>query len=199
MKTATPLSRAIGERLREVRELRKLTQDEVARAARAYGLRGWRRSTVTAVEAGLREISLQGELFLLLCALEIPLSDLLPIGSDRIELTSGFSIRSEQLTQMLTKKIYRLRAKPAHITVKTYPAVMQVKADAAGETEKKAAKVLGVKPVDVAKAARRLWGVSLPEERDRRLESRDASPRTIQALRGHVTRELLEELRGALR
>jgi hypothetical protein len=58
--------------------------------------------------------------------------------------------------------------------------------------------VLGVEPLAVAKAARKLWDRSLTEERDRRLERRDATPRSVQALRGHVTRALIAELRGAL-
>jgi hypothetical protein len=45
--------------------------------------------------------------------------------------------------------------------------------------------------------ARERWGRSLTEERDRRVAAQaspDATPRTRQAVRGHVTRELMATL-----
>ena len=68
---------------------------------------------------------------------------------------------------------------------------------AAGEAERKAARVLGVSPVTIAAASFRSWGRSLTEEREARLAEKgtgDASPRVLQAQRGHVTRALLSEL-----
>jgi len=50
----------------------------------------------------------------------------------------------------------------------------------------------------VAISAHRSWGRSLSAERDRLVADQargDAPPRTLQALRGHVTRTLTEELR----
>jgi hypothetical protein len=73
-------------------------------------------------------------------------------------------------------------------------------ADVAGDAELKAARRLRVPPVAVALAARRSWKRSLTEERDRRVAEEapaDATPRTLQALRGHISRGLLEELKGA--
>jgi hypothetical protein len=73
--------------------------------------------------------------------------------------------------------------------------------DALGDAETKAAASLGVTPALLALAARKRWGRSLTAERDRRLADRGhtgAEPRTLQALRGHITRELLEELRPLL-
>jgi len=54
------------------------------------------------------------------------------------------------------------------------------------------------RPLEVALLARRLWGASIAEERDRRLGPSEATPRVRQAERGHVTRALLAELRAAL-
>jgi len=71
--------------------------------------------------------------------------------------------------------------------------------DALGDTETKVAATLGVTPTMLALIARQRWGRTLTAERDRRLTAQgrggDADPRTVQALRGHVTRELLDELR----
>ena len=70
--------------------------------------------------------------------------------------------------------------------------------DKQAEAEMQAARRLRTFPLAVAAAARKRWGRSLTEERDRRVAEQtpaDAIPRTLQALRGHVTRALLEELR----
>jgi hypothetical protein len=67
--------------------------------------------------------------------------------------------------------------------------------------DQKAAAVLGVSVDHLQKAAVRAWGNSLTDERDRRLEERlggqQVNPRSRQAIRGHITRELLGELREA--
>jgi hypothetical protein len=71
-------------------------------------------------------------------------------------------------------------------------------ADKLGDAEQKAARRLRTFPLAVAAAARKRWGRSLTEERDRRVSEHapaDATPRTLQALRGHVSRDLLDELR----
>lgn len=197
------LNCAIGERLREIREAEGKTQEEIAALARHWGLQ-WTQGTVAAIEQARREISLQFELFPFLLALNRPLTDLLPASSsDRIEITSSADVPAAALSEILTARIdrpirgCRLKARTAVFTVKTNPARLIV-ADALGVAEQKAAKRLNVEPLKIAKASRKLWGCSLPEERDRRLEGHGATPRSLQALRGHVTRELLEELRKVL-
>lgn len=74
------------------------------------------------------------------------------------------------------------------------------------EAETKAAERLGVEPVDVAAAALTRWGRSLTEHRDDRVQAValdrgtvfDPQGETLRALRGHVTRDLLDELREEL-
>lgn len=69
---------------------------------------------------------------------------------------------------------------------------------AAGDAEQKAARRLGVPAVAVSVLAFRSWGRSLTAERDARVSSNtqgDASRRQLQALRGHASRLLLDELR----
>jgi hypothetical protein len=82
------------------------------------------------------------------------------------------------------------------------PATVKASAvqEAGGEAEQKAARKLGVHPAAVALAAQRQWGQSLTAERDKRVLERSPgeSPRRIQAIRGHVTRTLLGELRPLL-
>jgi hypothetical protein len=83
-----------------------------------------------------------------------------------------------------------------------------IQRNAADDATRKAAVVLGVPPIAVALAARACWnGVrGLTDQRERRLaallppEQRHdpAKKRTLQALRAHITRELLDELRPLL-
>jgi transcriptional regulator with XRE-family HTH domain len=91
----------------------------------------------------------------------------------------------------------------------------QVELEAAGDAERKAAAGIGVLggPLAVALAARRRWSRSLTAQRDRLVgfrtdpmlradpaAARDPGwPRRLQAIRGHVTRELLDELRPLLK
>jgi hypothetical protein len=70
-----------------------------------------------------------------------------------------------------------------------------------GEAEMKAARKLSVDAEVVATAALGLWKRSLTEQRDAIVAETapaDASPRTLQAMRGRVTRELLEELQARI-
>jgi len=58
---------------------------------------------------------------------------------------------------------------------------------------------LGVTPLEIVVAADELWGRSFADERDRRAMGRpDATPRTLQALRGRATRAMEQELREAI-
>jgi hypothetical protein len=73
----------------------------------------------------------------------------------------------------------------------------KIDVDSCRDAEQKAAHKLEVSPLAVSIAAHKLWKHSLTEERDRRIAeeaSAASSPRTLQALRGHVTRTLLIEI-----
>jgi hypothetical protein len=67
---------------------------------------------------------------------------------------------------------------------------------AMGEAEQKASLSLGLPALTIARAARRQWKRTLTEERDRRLGqvAATAPARQRQAIRGHITRQLLKEL-----
>jgi hypothetical protein len=72
---------------------------------------------------------------------------------------------------------------------------------ARGDAERKAARKLGVEPLRLSVAAHGRYGRSFTDERDARVADQapaDASPRSLQALRGHVTRAMLAELAPAL-
>ena len=63
-----------------------------------------------------------------------------------------------------------------------------------GSAEIKAAKKLGVKPQTIVETAKTLWRRTLSEERDARTGLAEDA-RSLQARRGHISRELIEELR----
>src|SRR5262249_49323241 len=64
----------------------------------------------------------------------------------------------------------------------------------------KAARKLGVDPETIQTASLKLWNRSLTQERDDRLTADpDVSTRSRQALRGHVTRELISELQQEIK
>jgi hypothetical protein len=73
--------------------------------------------------------------------------------------------------------------------------------DEVSDAERHAARKLGVSPERLNVVAMRRWGRTLAEERDHRLsdQTRDSSPRSRQALRGHITRDLMNELEDELR
>jgi hypothetical protein len=116
--------------------------------------------------------------------------------------------RGEWIQDLATPGTLRARAERLQRLERILPRISNQQLDAAleaahGETERKAARTLHIDdPAEVAVAALRLWGRSLTQERDARVvdaAAPDASPRTLQALRGHVTRHLLEEIEPIVR
>ena len=70
--------------------------------------------------------------------------------------------------------------------------------EAERDAEQKAARRLNVSPFAIALAARKIWRRSLTAERDRRgavRETDEMVPTSRKAIRGHVTRMLVEEIR----
>lgn len=213
------LGELIGRNLAEYRSATAQTQDHLAGHLRARGLM-WNRTQLAKVERGEREVSL-GELFALIAALDVAPAELLSGESDeRVMLTEHVSVSPRQLTQWMNPRKSRLGADnvqrlgvPTTITLvpgkprpNAWPdldddELASADAAAVGDAERKAAERLGVDAVTVARAALVTWRRSLVDERDRRVKKQaaeDATSRTIQAERGHVTRELLEELRPVI-
>jgi hypothetical protein len=125
------------------------------------------------------------------------------------EATVDVLLEAGESTQVLAAPgILRARAERLQRLERILPRISNLQLGAAleaahGETERKAARALHVDdPAEVAVAALKLWGRSLTQERDARVvdaAAPDASPRTLQALRGHVTRHLLEEIEPIVR
>ncbi|HUP68497.1 MAG TPA: helix-turn-helix transcriptional regulator [Acidimicrobiales bacterium] len=224
-KTVKSLRAVIGERLKSLREDRGERQETVADAVRFAGLE-WTRSTVAAIEAGRREVALE-ELLLLSLAYRLPLSYFFE-GDGRVELTPGATATRTVIRAKLTGDTQRWgpddwdvpsdRAWPELLAILAnyhrryawaWPDMpegaegMLAAAEAArvGEAEHTVAKRFGVAPVGVSMAAFGRWGRGFTAERDARVTQEaapDASARSLQALRGHVSRGLIEELAPTL-
>jgi transcriptional regulator with XRE-family HTH domain len=195
---------AMGHRLRREREDRGLTAADVALLAADRLSLGWDRSTVTRIELGQRQL-LAGELVLLAVLYDAPVADLLP--DERCELSPAViavpaaAAKTVEWQQRvaLADTVTATDALSVLTTTATATAALSVTKYRADDATVKAAHRLGVDPSAVAAAAIQLWGRGLTAERDRRVEAMPGeSPQSRGRRRGHVTRELVEDLRRSL-
>jgi transcriptional regulator with XRE-family HTH domain len=217
---------AVGRRLKALREAAGVRQEDVAVGARACGL-NWVRSTVAMLEAGNRRLDWY-EFVLLPVVLQVSqvgsfrhVDLLADDDADRVELTPQAHASRAQLAQLLADGPEFLDLKhwdlPSVLSgAQVMEAIVErsrwrrkgftaeqveiIRREAAGDAEQVAARKLGVTPQEVAEAARWLWGRSLTAVRDSRAAAAgdELGAESLRAVRGHVTRELVEELRAHL-
>jgi hypothetical protein len=197
-----PLANRIGRELRVWREARGLRQDDIARAARQAGLK-WTRSVVVALEAERRYLTID-ELVRLPLMLELLGA---PSGQPEVVLRAHAALAQYEIAPLFPRPVARDIG--IVVNVETAPALMHESEEtkhaayrgAGGDLEQKVARRFRLDPLVVALLAHRTWTRTLSEERDRRVAEQappDTSPRAMQALRGHVTRALLQELEPRL-
>jgi hypothetical protein len=220
---ARPLREVLAAGMKEARQRQGLRQEDAAARARAYGLATWIRGTVAQAEVGARRLGLE-EVLVLALAYETSLAELIAGDDDQlVELTPEARLSAGSLRAMLSGD----RAVPRDLSTKAvdisarrgahgrFPDVLaeagrfgigehillEHSLAEVSDTERYAARKLGTTSERISEAALRRWGRTLAQERDRRLGERadDASPRSRQALRGHITRELMAELGDELR
>jgi hypothetical protein len=209
--------------MREARQRLGLRQEDAAARARAYGLPTWIRGTVAQAEVGARRFALE-EVLLLALAYETSLAELIAgDDGELVELTPQARLSVGALKAMLSGDqaavqglsteavdIPARRGAPATSRSGRFPDVLaeaqrfgigdrsllEHALDEVSDAERHAARKLGATPERVNLAAVRRWGRTLAEERDHRLSERASGvpARRLQALRGHITRELLTEL-----
>lgn len=199
------LPEVVGARVRVLREATGRSQDDLAHAAQRAGL-DWTRASVASLETGRRGLSAEELLLLPLAFVFLDgeghtLAELLEDAPETIVRPNGAQAGTGFLRRMLDGGNYA----EAGVFERELAAgsgrpddEQMISYMAAREAERHVADALGTDAETVAETAYRLWGRGLTEERERRLGERadeDASPRSLQAIRGHVTRELIEELR----
>jgi transcriptional regulator with XRE-family HTH domain len=228
----TPLAKVIGANVHQARIERHLTQQDVATAAKEYGLT-WGRSSVSVIESG--DYVLSAAEFLLLphifakaapSAAHLDASSFLEPseGVTRVELTPGAEVEANVLGSLVTWSRHTRVRPPVVLSEfdtlaaawilpgeskwdatfalwpEAHPSDVAKAAASIGEPERAVAKAIGVGPADVAVAARRRWGHGFRDERDRRVHAmalergEHMSTRSLQTLRGHVTRALTAEI-----
>jgi hypothetical protein len=198
------LLQLIGARMRALRDARGLLQEDVAAQARSLGF-DWTRGTVAMLEAGRRRLTLEEWLLL---PQVFDRADAAPLTLPECLPDAGVA----RLTPYAAVEVDVLRAVCRGQTMDAAwaaaAAADPVTLASRGEAERKAAQALHLSAHAVARAAQRRWGRSLTEERDHRFAEKwtqlyeppvpaltDVAPGFVQALKGHITRQLLAELR----
>jgi transcriptional regulator with XRE-family HTH domain len=216
------LHQVLGRRLRALRTAAGRLQEDVAAAARTWGF-DWQRGTVAMIELGRRRVTAEEFLALPQIARDagldgLRIDDLVIGGSSAVWVILNPLTALDTTLPLATasqgglvptsaeapdppeaREIRRLwpRFLPGHRQSKAE--VFRIALESHGDAETKAARTLGVSPVAVAMVAQRRWRQSLTAQRDALAAGREGvggiDPRRLQARRGHITRQLVAELR----
>jgi transcriptional regulator with XRE-family HTH domain len=209
-----PLVSVVAENMRHIRTERGLLQEDIAMAARWVGLM-WSSITVTQIESGSRQLSLD-EVLLLPLILRCSLKDLLdtPNEDDPIQLGYNTILDASTVRQLVAEKGPQLSAEdipmlpgleyPLDTKItsaiedarleETLLSYLLVREGARGEAERKAAQTMKISAALITAYALCLWGRSITEERDGRAVEHIIKGKELRAVRGHITRTLLREI-----
>ncbi len=191
--------------LRRLRDLTGVTQVELASRARQLGF-DWVPDTVVAVETGRRRLT-GGEQLVIPQLLEATLLDLAATTAELVDVDGALMKVAEWHTLIAGGRLKTLNKRwfesgAGLLRQGLIARNRAVAAEASNEAEKKAARRLGMPGPELVELAHERWGRGLTAERDRRVRSdsgdRELSRAARQALRGHVTRALLAELREVI-
>lgn len=210
------LQSVITDNMRRIRRERGLLQEDVAMAARWVGVM-WSSMTVTQIESGTRQLSLD-EFLLLPLILRCKIRDLLAVENENqpVQLGFGTILDPETVAELVSAKgpelkddqIPMLPGLEEKLDPKIKEAIsfssleptllsyLKVREGARGEAERKAAQALKCPAVEITALAIRRWGRSLTEERDARAEELSTEGKEMRAVRGHITRALLEDIQN---
>jgi transcriptional regulator with XRE-family HTH domain len=188
----------LARNLRRLRDSGGWTQVELASRARELGLE-WTADTVVAIESGRREFNL-AEALLVPQLLNANLTELAKVGDEDLVVVEGREFQAERWEALVAGKHLRGLNRSLDSSSRRVIKVLTTR-EATNEAEKKAARSLGMSAADLVILAHRLWKRGLTDERDGRvrdeLGATELPKAKRQALRGHVTRRLLQELRQA--
>ncbi len=175
----------VGQTLRALRDERGQTQQDAANLLARWGL-AWSRAQVAAIEGGRRESFTLEELIILCNVYQVELSEWFP-GDGRIILNEHAEITRAELraTFPVTNHPY-LRSQALYATT--------------SESERNAARSLGISEMALDSLAVELWGVGFRIERERRFDRLKAfgNRRRMAGIRSAISRELMTEIRNCL-
>lgn len=200
----------VGENLRRLREQSRMTQHEAARLFKQYGLR-WSRSKVAAIEAGSRGTVSLADVLLLAYVFRVPIDEFF-LGDGEVILADHLpsvprgaviTIIQGYYPEFQHPHISRQEAEEReHQDVERLFEIIDTrnKLAQATEADQMLAQRLGVDVKEVLAASLRLWGRTLTDERNARVvglgDDLEAGER--QAHRGHITRELSQQVEDEL-
>jgi transcriptional regulator with XRE-family HTH domain len=205
------LQQVVAKNVRRLRQEKKLRQEDVATAARRSGLR-WTGVTVTQLESGNRSITVE-EFVLLPMMLRCSLKDLVA-HDELIQISEGSLLPAPTIASLVSEPVQPgdlqpeipwipalettldKRIKDAVWRAHLYPSLLSyllVREASSGEAERKAAITLkAMTPAEVVAYSLRCWGRSLTHERDALAKKEEKAGKDPRAVRGHITRTLLE-------
>ncbi|MDQ3531401.1 MAG: hypothetical protein M3456_03340 [Actinomycetota bacterium] len=183
----------VRDKVREHRTARGWTREDLAGSARQLGL-DWTEGTVRHLEDGSRGVG--DDLLALLLIFRVGLGDFLGTDGHPVLIGHYRLERPAELAEIVDGTFFT----SGLALERSLP--LQGQQDRFRAADQKAARALGVSVSALNEASHRLWKWYLSDEREFRLEAaigdREVSPRSRQALRGHITRKLLDELRDVL-
>jgi transcriptional regulator with XRE-family HTH domain len=209
------VAEAIGANVKRLRESEGMRQADLAKTLRDTGLL-WTRDIVASVERGRRSLSID-ELLLLCRVLDVEMSEffagdhLIRVGDWDDETTrileldlKGIRLRLRGGQELETARRAAREAREERDRVWAERAADPERMDAlrrtwrikmAGSTHVAQSRY-GLEKESVDRAATKLWGRTWGEEHQERLIANvpdDASPRSVDAIAGHVTRQMMAE------
>jgi transcriptional regulator with XRE-family HTH domain len=189
---------AIAATLRQLRQERGWSQEQVASQAREFGL-DWTRVAVHNIETRKRHVSL-GEFVVLPLIYEESLADLVSRSDGPYVMGGDLVLEARDVRALLRggAGVKPRLSRRAEVSPLGQPGDRLVRAVAMGSAERNAARRLRWTPEQVAELAILLWGHGLTEERERLLSQRDVAEEAARTVRGHLTRQLLAELQQAM-
>jgi hypothetical protein len=202
------LAEVAGAQARTLRLAADKSLEDVATAARSYGLR-WSTGSVGDFEGARATVSLKTLLVVAavlrdITGRPITLADLFA-GNGSVEITDNLAVELSELRDMLAGQPVRmLPQQSVRITVKIPPRIVWPEGlreghdpelhkrvlDALSESDVRMCKNIGVIPFVGAAAMAKLWGQTFTAERDRRA-GLDANAQR----RGRISRQLKAELK----
>lgn len=213
MPEAQTIESAVAAKVRQVRQDHSLTRDAVATTARKYGVT-WSTGSVGNLEAGKMSMTLSTMLILAqalrdLTGAPFALADLIG-DADPLQLTPSMTVPSRKVRAAMSGESVSIDSAgriPLAVGGDSTGAGFQAAMDAlpaggkklallrqlmanSGLAEQRAAAAVGISVDELTAWSGLLWGTTLSAERDRR-----TGPDASAQKRGHVTRQLVDEIR----
>ncbi|MFE5480524.1 helix-turn-helix domain-containing protein [Nocardia sp. NPDC056541] len=182
MTTKDP-GQVVGLNLKRVRVKAGESQSECAQRVSAFGL-NWAQSHVSAYESGKKASAPIEELLILSRIYGVQLHEWFE-GEGEVALTKSFAIGRDEMRDALQGKGKRLKSRPVDFTND-----VRLPADESIATR------LDIERDEAIRIARKLWGHTATEERDKRLAHHGTKdPAAMRNLRGGMTKRLANEIK----